>query len=131
MTRSTGLSGFFKKSLSIFLLLFLLFTTATFSSATEKPVTKRVFIIFSYHEGLPWERIIDDSLRETFTSKSTSPIELHVEHMDRVRYTDDEYRLKLVDLCGCKYSNPKMDVVIGIDDEDTDILLKYGEELFL
>lgn len=130
MTRSTGLSGFFKKSVSIFLLLYLLFTPVTFSLAAEKPVPKHVFVMYSYHEGLPWEKIIDDSLRETFASKSTSPIELHVEHADRVRYPDDEHLLKLVDLYRHKYSHPKMDVVIGIDDEATDILLKYGEELF-
>ena len=86
--------------------------------------------MYSYHEGLPWERIIDDSLRETLASKSTGPIELHVEHTDRVSYPDDEYLLRLVDLYRQKYSDPKMELVIGIDDETTDILLKYGEELF-
>ena len=130
MTRSTGISGFFKKALSIFLLLCLLLTAVTFSSAAEKPVPKRVLVMYSYHEGLPWERIIDDSLRETLASKSTGPIELHVEHTDRVSYPDDEYLLKLVDLYRQKYSDPKMELVIGIDDEATDILLKHGEELF-
>jgi hypothetical protein len=41
-------------------------------------------IIYSYHEGLPWERIIDDSFRATLVSKSTEPIELNVEHADRI-----------------------------------------------
>jgi len=88
LTRSTGLSGFFKKVFSIFLLLYLLFTAAAFSLAAEKPVTKRVLVIYSYHEGLPWERIIDDSLRATLKSKSTEPIELNVEHADRIRYPE-------------------------------------------
>ena len=69
MTRSTGLSGFFKKSLSIFLLLYLLFAPVTFSSAAEKPVAKRILVIYSYHEGLPWEKLIDESLRATLAKK--------------------------------------------------------------
>jgi len=122
--------GITKKVFSVFLLLYLLLTPVSFSLAAEKPVPKRVLVMYSYHDGLPWERIIDDSLRETLASKSTGPIELHVEHTDRVRYTDDEYLLKLVDLYRQKYSDPKMELIIGIDDEATDILLKYGEELF-
>ena len=130
MTRSTGLSGFSKKSLSIFLLLYLLFTAAAFSLAAEKPVTKRILVIYSYHEGLPWERIIDDSLRATLVSKSTEPIELNVEHADRIRYPGDAYLQNFINLLRHKYSHPKIDVVIGIADEATDILLQYGEELF-
>jgi ABC-type uncharacterized transport system substrate-binding protein len=78
LTRSTGLSGFFKKVFSIFLLLYLLFTAAAFSLAAEKPVTKRI----------------------------------------------------LVNLYRHKYSHPKIDLVIGVGDEATEILLKHGEELF-
>ena len=91
---------------------------------------KRVLIIYSYHEGLPWENLIDDSLRATLASKSTEPIELNVEHADRIRYPDDAYLQSFVDLLRHKYSHPQMDVVIGVDDEATGILLKYGEELF-
>lgn len=131
MKRSTGLSGFFKKVFSIFLLLYLLFTAATFSSAAEKPVTKRILVIYSSYEGLPWNRLIDDSLRATLASKSTEPIELSIEHADRIRYPGDAYLQNFVDLIRRKYSHTKMDVVIGVADEDTDILLKYGEELFL
>jgi PAS domain S-box-containing protein len=79
---------------------------------------------------LPWERLIDDSLRATLASKSTEPIELNVEHADRIRYPDDAYLQNFVDLLRHKYSHPKMDVVIGVDDEATDILLTYGDELF-
>ena len=130
MTRSTGLSGFFKKVFSIFLLLYLLFTAAAFSLAAEKPVTKRILVLFSYHEGLPWERLIDDSLRATLASKSTEPIELNIEHTDRVSYPDDAYLHKLVNLYRHKYSHPKIDLVIGVDDKATEILLRHGEELF-
>jgi PAS domain S-box-containing protein len=106
------------------------FNPFTIASDLNNPEPKRVLVIYSYHEGLPWERIIDDSLRATLVSKSTEPIELNVEHADRIRYPDDAYLKNFVDLIRHKYSHPKMDVVIGIDDEATDILLQYGEKLF-
>ena len=112
------------------LLLLNLFNPFAIASDLNDPEPKRVLVIYSYHEGLPWERLIDDSLRATLASKSTEPIELNVEHADRIRYPGDAYLQTFIDLLRRKYPHPKMDVVIGVDDEATDILLKYGEELF-
>jgi chemotaxis protein methyltransferase CheR len=117
----------------LFLLPALFFFLCHFSAtacAAKVAEPKRVLVIYSYHEGLPWERLIDDSLRATLVSKSTEPIELNVEHADRIRYPGDAYLQNFVNLLRRKYSHSKMDVVIGVDDEATDILLKYGEELF-
>jgi PAS domain S-box-containing protein len=108
----------------------LLFTLTVFAAELKEGEPKRVLVIYSYHEGLVWERLIDDSLHATFAAKSNEPIDLNVEHTDRVSYPDDAYLHKLVDLYRRKYSDPKMDLVIGIDDEATEILLRYGEELF-
>jgi hypothetical protein len=68
-----------------------LFHFSVIAYAAKDAAPKRVLIIYSYHEGLPWERLIDDSLRATLASKSTDPIELNVEHADRIRYPDDAY----------------------------------------
>ena len=87
-------------------------------------------VLYTYEHCSPWETVLDDSLRTTLKSKSTAPIELHVEHTDRVAYPDDAIQEKLVDLYRRKYSYPKMDVIIGYGNEATDILLKYGDELF-
>ena len=116
----------------VFFLTALLFPChfTAFSSEAEDPGPKRILIIYSYHEGLPWEKTIDDSLRATLASKSGEPIELNVEHADRIRHPDDAYLDNFVDRLRHKYAQPKMDVVIGIDDEATDILLNYGEEIF-
>ena len=116
--------------LPVLLLLNLFNPFAIASADLNDPEPKRVLVIYSYHEGLPWERLIDDSLRATLASKSAEPVELNVEHADRVRYPGDAYLQNFVDLLRRKYSHPKMDVVVGIDDEATDILLRYGEELF-
>jgi hypothetical protein len=93
---------------AIFLSLFHFSFTAC---AAKDAAPKRVLIIYSYHEGLPWENLIDDSLRATLASKSTEPIELNVEHADRIRYPDDAYLQNFVDLLRHKYSHPKMDVL--------------------
>jgi two-component system cell cycle sensor histidine kinase/response regulator CckA len=108
---------------------FLCHFSATAADA-KNPGLKRILIIYSYHEGLPWEKGIDDSVRATFESKSVEPIELNVEHADRIRHPDDAYLQNFVERLRHKYPKPKLDVVIGIDDEATDILIKYGEELF-
>jgi len=118
------------KSLLLVLPILWLFNPFAIASDLSDPEPKRVLIIYSYHEGLPWERLLDDSLRATLALKSTEPIELNVEHADRIRYPGDAYLQNFIDLIRRKYSHPKMDVVIGVDDEATDILLQYGEELF-
>ncbi len=103
---------------------------STSDGQQEKLGTKRVLLLFSYHEGLPWEERIDESFRNTLASQSAFSIEINVEHTDRVRFADSEYRHKLIDLYRYKYSHPGMDLVIGIDDEAVEILLDYGEKLF-
>ena len=130
MTRSTGLSGFFKKSLSIFLLLYVLFTAVTFSSAAEKPVPKRILAIFTFKQGLPWAYQIEQGLRAGITADATFPIELNVEHADRPRFSDEIYIRKLVDLYKHKYSRQKMDIVLAVGDEASNLLLEYGEDVF-
>ena len=76
----------------------------TYASGAKDLEPKRVLIIYTYHEGLPWERILDDSLRATLASKSSEPIELNVEHSDRVRYPDDAHLQNFIDLLRHKYS---------------------------
>jgi PAS domain S-box-containing protein len=103
---------------------------STSGAQQENIETKRILMLYSYHEGLPWERTIDTSFRKTLASQSAFSIEINVEHTDRVRYADDEYRQKLIDMYQYKYSHPSMDLIIGIDDEAVSLLLDYGDRLF-
>jgi signal transduction histidine kinase len=103
---------------------------STSDGQPEKLETKRVLLLYSYHEGLPWEKRIDESFRNTLASQAAFSIEINVEHTDRVRFADSEYRRKLIDLYRYKYSHPGMDLVIGVDDEAVEMLLDYGEKLF-
>jgi PAS domain S-box-containing protein len=123
------LSAHYKVAATITALL-LLSSGPIYGLQTEQPETKRILVLFSYHEGLPWENLINESLRNTLAFQSDFSIEINVEHTDRVRYADDEYRHKLIDLYRHKYSHPGMDLIIGIDDEAVDLLLDFGEKVF-
>jgi len=94
----------FGKALLVVLPVLLLFNPFAIASDLNDSEPKRVLIIYSYNEGLPWERIIDDSLRATLASKSAEPIELNVEHADRIRYPDDAYLHNFVNLLRHRYS---------------------------
>jgi PAS domain S-box-containing protein len=110
--------------------LLLLSSGPIYGLQTEQPETKRILVLFSYHEGLPWENLVDESLRNTLASQSTFLIEINIEHTNLVTYADDAYRHKLVDLYRYKYSRPKMDLIISVGDEAVDMLLDFGEKLF-
>ncbi len=111
-------------------LLLLTMTASAFASDLKEQEQKRILVLFSHHEGLPWERNVYEGLRAALASNSTEPIELMVEHADRIKNPGDAYLKKFLDLIRQKYRNWQPDVVFGIDDEATDILLEYGEELF-
>jgi hypothetical protein len=44
---------------------------STSGGQQHKLKTKHVLILYSYHENLPWERLMDESLRAAVTSKAT------------------------------------------------------------
>jgi PAS domain S-box-containing protein len=110
--------------------LLLLSSGPIYGLQTEQPETKRILVLYSYNEGLPWEELINKSFQNALAFQSDFSIEINVEHTDRIRYADDEYRHKLIDLYRHKYSHPKMDLIIGVDDEAVSILLDFGEKLF-
>ena len=130
MTKSTGLSGYFIKVFTVFLLLTLLFTAAAFSSAAEKPIPKRVLAIFVFKKGMPGPYRIEESLRAALASDSSYPIELDVEYADQSRFPEKKYLSKIMDLYRYKYGKQKVDLVLAMGDESTDWMLEYGEPLF-
>jgi PAS domain S-box-containing protein len=110
--------------------LLLLSSGSIYGLQSEQPETKRILVLYSYHEGLPWDKLIDESFRNTLAFQSDFSIGINIEHTDRIRYVDDEYRHKLIDLYRHKYSHPRMDLIIGVDDEAVDILLDLSEKVF-
>jgi PAS domain S-box-containing protein len=114
----------------IAVLLAVLNYSAIYGFQIDQQNTKRILVLYSFHEGLPWEELIDANLRNTLARQSSLPIEINVEHTDRVNHADNEYCQKLVELYRYKYSDPEMDLVIGVGDEAVDLLLNCGEDLF-
>jgi hypothetical protein len=75
--------------------LILLSSGSIYGFQTEQPETRRILVLYFYHGGLPWEKFIDESLRNTLAFQSAFSIGINVEHTDRVSYTDDVYYHKL------------------------------------
>ena len=111
------------------LILLLIFNRNTVV-AQEHPPPKRVLAIFIFKQGLPWTYRLERSLRVRLASEDHSPIELNVEHTDLTRYPEKTYIAKVVDLYRYKYARQKIDLVLAVGDESTELFLKYGEELF-
>jgi signal transduction histidine kinase len=110
--------------------LLLLGSQSVYCAQRKNTEIKRILVMFSYHEGLPWETRIEENLYTTLASTPDLNIELNIEHTDLVRHHEKGYLKKLEDLYRHKYSNPKMDLIIGFDDEAVGMLLDYDEKLF-
>jgi transcriptional regulator with GAF, ATPase, and Fis domain len=97
---------------------------------TNRVATKRVLAIAFSQEGLPFTETLIRSLRSNLNSASPYPVELNIEFADRFRYADTVYLQKFTDLLRYKYSQPPMEVVLGLGDEAAGIVTQYGEALF-
>ncbi len=91
---------------------------------------KRVLAILFSDENLPFTSELVQGLRRSLISKSPYPVELNIEYADLVRYTDHVYLRKFINLLQYKYSQPPVDVVLGLGDEAASIVDQYGEALF-
>ena len=91
---------------------------------------KRILALFSFKQGLPFTFHIEQSLRSALASDPSFSFILDVEHADQSRFPDEKYRSKIVDLYRYKYDKEKIDLVLAVGDEATDLILEYGEELF-
>ncbi|MCP4579453.1 MAG: PAS domain S-box protein [Deltaproteobacteria bacterium] len=91
---------------------------------------KQVLVLYSYHDGIPWEKLADKGLRAAFASMAKAPVALNIEYMDLLRYTDENYIAKIKELYRLKYANKKFDLIISMDAEATTFLIDHGEDLF-
>lgn len=91
---------------------------------------KRILALFSFKPGLPFTFHIEQSLRLALASDSSYPLILDVEHADQSRFPDEKYRSKIVDLYRYKYDKEKIDLVLAVGNESSDLILEYGAELF-
>ena len=94
---------------------------------TDRVATKRVLAIVFGQEGWPFTVALVQSLRSNLHSASSYPVELNIEFADRFRYADTVYLEKFTNLLHYKYSQPPMEVLLGVGDEAADLVVKYGE----
>ncbi len=91
--------------------------------------TAHVFVLHSYHEGLPWSRGLEKGLDQGFDNAGV-PVELHVEYLDRIRAKDTSILQDLENLFKKKLKGIPVNAVIATDDPAFSFLLERREALF-
>ena len=128
------------KSLGMYLLLGILFTTLFYIPAQANQTQKvnaalntekkmRVLVLHSYHHGFTWSDNISAGIRSTFASHRDQ-VELLFEFMDVRRIHSDEYFNRLIDLYALKYGQKDLDAIICADDHALGFVLGRGRDLF-
>ncbi|MCK9295855.1 MAG: PAS domain S-box protein [Desulfobulbaceae bacterium] len=117
------------------ILIFLLTLSACFSLSSapahgQLPKPRKVLVLYSYHNGMPWERLADQALRLAFDAATAARVELNVEYLDLIRYPDKDYVNSLTDLLRHKYADSQLDLIIAMDAEAITFLIDHGANLF-
>lgn len=88
----------------------------------------KVLILHSYNSGYEWTDGIQKGLYDVLNQKD---IELYVEYMDLIRQSKKEEYLKMLEnLYNLKYSGNKLDLIIVVDDDAMEFILKIRERYF-
>lgn len=92
--------------------------------------TKRVLVLFPYESNFPGFTYFDNSLRSSLQASSAYQFDFYIETMDLLRFPNERYFDKLVDLYREKYAGKTIDLIIAILCPALDFLEKYRQELF-
>ncbi len=79
----------------LFILLILLFNT--FAFASDPVESKKVLLLYSYKNPMPYSDLVNQGIRSVLDSSKTYKFEYYVEHMDMTRFSDELYFQQLVD----------------------------------
>ena len=112
-----------------------LFQTPVYAEST---VQKNVLILNSHgnesniisgYKSRDWTSEITASINSEFVD-SKKNIDIKMQYMDSNDNFAEEYSQQLYNLYKAKYKNTKFDVVITLDDNAFNFLIKYGDSLF-
>ena len=92
--------------------------------------TKRVLIIFPYESNFPGFFYFDNTLRSSLTASQAYHFDFYAESMDLLRFPNQRYFDKLVDLYQEKYAERNIDLIIAVLRPSLDFLERYRNELF-
>ncbi|MEA1922546.1 MAG: hypothetical protein U9N63_07810 [Pseudomonadota bacterium] len=100
--------------------------------AEEKPpVPKRVLALFLFQHGrMPWTYRLEENLRLALAENPSRHIELDVEHAAHSRFSEKGYCSRIFDMFQKKYANRKVDLVLSLGDETSDLVLEKGVAMF-
>jgi len=79
---------------------------------------------------MPWEKLADQALRSAFGAATMAQVELNVEYLDLIRYSDKDYVSGLKDLLLLKYADRHLDLIIAMDAEAVTFMIDHGTNLF-
>ncbi len=114
----------------LYCLYLLLILAVFFGISTASTIDKKhVFVLHSYHEGLPWSKGLMKGI-ETAAAQYSDKIELHVEYLDILRKPSIKTEPEQLALFKKKYSHISMDAVLTTDDAALDFILNNKDTLF-
>ena len=93
-----------------------------FASGQEN---KRVLLLCSYHQGDPWGDRIVQGVYSVFEERE---VEIHVEYMDSMRHSGEEYIAHFRSLLKYKYDRLPFHLIISADDYALDFLLEHRKD---
>jgi hypothetical protein len=92
--------------------------------------TRHVVVLYDERPDLPGLALVDASLSETLTLRSTDPVQIYREAMDLSRVGSDDYLPHLREHLRAKYANVQVDVVVAVMGPALDFLLNEGSDVF-
>ena len=128
-----------RKSIFIIFLFFMISNIFLFEIPVQGEITnpKNVLILSSYSKGNSLIRRFSSNWCDEITSGIESKfkddkenVALNVEYMDSTYNFSDEYNSMLYNLYKYKFNNTKFDAIIALDNNATDFLIEYGNDLF-
>lgn len=90
----------------------------------------QVLLLYSHEPELSMYAGLDRSLRTALQSGAERPLIFYTEHLDLIRFADEEHRRTEADSLRVKYSNREIDLVVAASPPALEFVLSYGSGLF-
>jgi diguanylate cyclase (GGDEF)-like protein len=94
-------------------------TVASIDKNTSKP--KKVLILYSFYDQMPWQNRFKNGLREVLTNYHSNTI-LYEENLDATRFSSKEIKKDFLKLLLAKYSNESIDLIVTESGPASDFL---------
>jgi signal transduction histidine kinase len=106
----------------------LLFTFCTPAAAAQD--RRHILLLYGSEKDLPMNLILDSKLRSTFREKLGDSVELYSEYMDVSRFPDNGYPRKMLEFLHGKYSERRLDLIVGIESSVLDLVQLHRDWFF-